>query len=118
MSEIDADPGNFDSAMKHLEKALVLNPDDFRIHNFLGELYISMDNIAEAAKPFNKTVGLHCYSADVYNNIGLILSQENKRDNAIKCFQKALSIMPDHQYANNNMEGLRTMQKPPHAGLF
>ncbi len=108
MSEIDADPGNFDSAMKNLEKALVLNPDDFRIHNFLGELCISMDNIAEAVKPFNKTVGLHCYSADVYNNTDLILSQEKKRENTIKCFQKSLLIMPDHQYASKNMEDLRS----------
>lgn len=38
----------------------------------------------------------HNHSADVYNNIGVILSQENKRNNAIKCFQKAHSIMPDH----------------------
>ncbi|MCP4267848.1 MAG: hypothetical protein GY777_20145 [Candidatus Brocadiaceae bacterium] len=39
----------------------------------------------------------------------MILSHENKRDNAVKCFQKALSIMPDHQNTHKNIEALRSV---------
>ncbi len=108
LSEIDTDEGDIDSAVNYLEMALVLNPGDFRIHNFLGELYFSMGKTAEAAKSFNEAVGLHGYSADVYNNIGVILSQDGKQADANKCFNKALSIMPDHQNTLNNIESLRS----------
>jgi Flp pilus assembly protein TadD len=49
---------------------------------------------------------LHPYSAEVFNNIGVLLAQTGKRDDATKCFQKALAFMPSHPDALNNMESL------------
>ncbi|MBT6052753.1 MAG: tetratricopeptide repeat protein [Candidatus Scalindua sp.] len=109
LSEINTEEANFDSSMENLEKALALNPDDFRIYNALGELYFSMGKIEDASKSFNRAIGLNAYSVDTYNNIGVILSQEGKRHDAAKCFQKALLIMPDHQDAHKNMEDLRAV---------
>lgn len=106
LAESNVDTGDLDNAIRNYEKALDSNPNDFRIHNGLGELYFSMDRIDDAFESFKKAIELHPYSSDVLNNIGVLLSQSGKRDDAIKYFQKALSFMPSHPDARNNMEAL------------
>ena len=56
-----------------------------------------------------EAIVLHPYSSDVLNNIGVLLSESGKRDDAIKYFKKALSYMPSHPDARKNMEDLRTV---------
>ncbi|MFQ5786374.1 MAG: tetratricopeptide repeat protein [Thermodesulfobacteriota bacterium] len=106
LAEIDIDAGNLDNAVRNYEKALDINPNDFRTHNGLGELSFSIGNIRSAFESFKKSIELHPYSSEVLNNIGVLLSQSGKREDAIKYFQKALSFMPSHPDARKNIEAL------------
>lgn len=50
--------GNFDVAYDHYQKALEIDPEHIRAHEYLGELYLQTDRLAEAEKQLETIDGL------------------------------------------------------------
>ncbi|MEM6985579.1 MAG: tetratricopeptide repeat protein [Pseudomonadota bacterium] len=46
--------GNFDVAFDHYQKALAIDPKHIRAHEYLGELYLQTDRLADAEKQLER----------------------------------------------------------------
>lgn len=102
--DIDLSEGDSGRAMKRYQVALIFNKEDFRIYNGMGEAYFAMDNLEQALQPFERALELYQYSVDLLNNVGVVFDNIGKTDEASNCFKKALSLMPTHSDARENME--------------
>ena len=50
--------GNFDVAFEHYQAALEIDPEHIRAHEYLGELYLQTDRLAEAEQQLEKVSDL------------------------------------------------------------
>jgi len=81
----------YNNALKELMKANDLNPDNARVHYFLGVAYHSKALRMQAIEEFEKAVALKPDYSDAYNFLGTIYLNDGKWDRAIAMFEKALS---------------------------
>jgi tetratricopeptide (TPR) repeat protein len=73
----------------------------------LGYVYLQMSNYNDAIKMLeqciNKTGDDKLQKSDTYANLGLCYISIGDRQTAIDCFNKALELNPDNEYAKNGM---------------
>ena len=74
--------------MKELLRAEVLNPNDPRLAQALGDLYLELGNLQEARKRLLRNEG------DNAANLGIIAQREGRHKNAEQHFLKALEENP------------------------
>ena len=78
-------------------------PEDIRVLNILGALFVQKNNFIEAIKYFEKTINIKKDYAIGYNNLGLVYRSMNKDDIALNYFQKAIYYKDDYKEAYNNI---------------
>lgn len=88
--------GNWELAYFSLAKAVRLNPDDPKIHYALGTTQMGRGQLEEARKELSQTIKLDAKFADAYNNLGVVAMRQERWDEAIALFQKALEQL-DYQ---------------------
>ncbi|HEY6290595.1 MAG TPA: tetratricopeptide repeat protein [Terriglobia bacterium] len=101
----------YDQAIAAYQKLIAMNPNDATFHNGLGTTYASMDKIPEAQAEFQKAAELNpAGAAQAYYNLGAILSNAGKMDEAADAFKKA--TVADPKYADAYfLEGQALMGK-------
>ena len=101
----------YDKAIDNFQKALALNPNDAELHNALGNTYAEMNKTAEAQAEFQKSAQLDPAAASrAYFNLGAIMYNQGKMDEAAEAFKKATEANP--QYADAYfLEGRALMAK-------
>lgn len=82
--------GDDRNAIKWLKKALKFTPDDPRLHNNLGLAYGRKGERDKAMEHFTRSVG----EAGAHLNLGYVLNQQGRYDDAIREYEMALRLQP------------------------
>jgi len=107
--------GYFDQAEASFQLALQDDPSSAEACYGLGSAYLNQQKTAEARESFERATKLHASypdtRANAWNNLGLLAAQEGRTDEAIRCFQEAVRLSPDHLIALNNLGNAYRLQK-------
>jgi tetratricopeptide (TPR) repeat protein/O-antigen ligase len=98
------------SAEKHFQKALQLAPDAPDTHRYLGVALLNQGKQDAAASEFQAAiVKSRGRDAAAYNNLGSVLAQQDKLQEAVDQFEAALKINPNFTDARNNLDKVRQL---------
>ena len=107
--------GYFDQAEASFLLALRDDPSSAEALYGLGSACLNLQKIAEARESFERATKLQASYPDTlanaWNNLGLLAARENNTDEAIRCFQEALRVSPDHLIALNNLGNAYRLQR-------
>jgi tetratricopeptide (TPR) repeat protein len=95
--------GDFEGALKFLQKALAVNPKNAKAHAYLGGILLNQGELEDAKKHLNRAIELNPKESVALFNLGNILASENRNDEALKSWKKAVLSAPDFVEAYNNM---------------
>ena len=103
--------GQHDKALETYQKVLAGDPSNAAIHNSMGSVYARMNKIPEAKEEFKKSAELNpTGAAQAYFNLGVVMYNAGKMDEAAEAMKKATSL--DASYADAFFyEGLALMGK-------
>ncbi len=94
------DRGDYDDAERYYRKALELAPDNAGRHIFLGAVLARKGDLVAAEKVHRD--GTRCPRGDIdeaYLNLGYVLRAQERYDEALDCFTKALELTPEYEEA-------------------
>jgi tetratricopeptide (TPR) repeat protein/peroxiredoxin len=107
--------GYFDQAASSFQRAVRDDPSSAEAYYGLGSAYLNQQKTAEARSSFERAVKLPASYPDTlanaWNNLGLLATREAHADEAIRCFQEAVRLSPDHLIALNNLGNAYRLQK-------
>jgi len=107
--------GYFDQAEASFQLALQDDPSSAEACYGLGSAYLNQQKTAAARESFERATKLHANypdtRANAWNNLGLLATQEGRTDEAIRCFQEAVRLSPDHLIALNNLGNAYRLEK-------
>ncbi len=106
--------GRNDDALAAFLEAERLMPSAYLVEVSLGRLLVTMNRLDEAASHLVKAAQLAeaPRSADIYNELGVVLARLGKNEPAAQAFQLALQIRPDLASARENLMRLRRGRGP------
>src|SRR6266850_5844546 len=102
--------GNAADARLALEKALRYKPRNQRARNLLGLSLFKLGELAKAEEIYRSLIEDHPADPTLRVNLGLVFLKSNASADAVRCFETALDLAPDHQKAQNYL-GLALAQK-------
>lgn len=91
--QVLAREGKAAEAVKAFRASLEENPRTPLAHQYIGELYMQLGRVREAAEEYRAELGLAPRSA-VYRGLGLALRQLGQRDSAEMVFRAGLKLAP------------------------
>ncbi len=86
--------GKNPEALRVLNEAATIDPQNDRVFYSRGLLQYEMNNVAAAIKNFQKAVSLGSQNTGVYYNYGLLLQQQGKLNEAEQILRKGFAIQP------------------------
>ena len=92
-----------ENALRHLEKALELNPYDAQTNNNLGNLLRDLGKPDESEVRCREAVRLVPNFSEAHNNLGNALNDLGRLDEAEASYGKAISLNPHNASAHNNL---------------
>jgi len=96
--------GNYNQALKELQEAEKLYPDDPELQNALGLVYYAKGAITEAEKRYKIAIKLKNDYSEAHNNLGVLYLNSERLDEAIVEFNEALKNItyatPERAYMN------------------
>src|SRR6267142_1019799 len=102
--------GNPTDARIALEKALRYQPRNQRARNLLGLSLFKMGELPRAEEIYRSLIEDHPADPTLRVNLGLVFLKQNASPDAVRCFETALDLAPNHQKAQNYL-GLALSQK-------
>lgn len=93
---------DFTAAEQWANKYLSANPDEIVILSDLAFIYNEQGQLAKAEKIWRR-VALESNSATDYNNLGYVLMQQNKDEEALENFKYAINLDPIYSPAYTNL---------------
>ncbi|HZR10658.1 MAG TPA: tetratricopeptide repeat protein, partial [Myxococcales bacterium] len=102
--------GNPADARIALEKALRYKPRNQRARNLLGLSLFKLGELSRAEEIYRSLIEDHAADPTLRVNLGLVFLKQNVSADAVRCFETALDLAPDHQKAQNYL-GLALAQK-------
>ena len=84
-----------DTAKKHYERALKLNPKYHEAINNIGTVHYAKKSYRRAVGQYQKALKLAPKSASIYSNLGTAYFSRKQYENAAKAFQEALALDPE-----------------------
>jgi tetratricopeptide (TPR) repeat protein len=102
--------GDFDNAIKELNKLIELIPNEHKFHMRLGQVYGAKGDTDNEIKSYEKAIELAPNEPDIYNTIGEFYGKKGDLDNAIKAFSKAIELDTNNPEIYFNL-GLTYRQK-------
>jgi tetratricopeptide (TPR) repeat protein len=100
--------GKLDDALRAAERGIAEDPGVAQLHKNAGDLHYRSGAFDEAfdsyqrATKFNETLG-----ADVWLKLGNIRLRRREREEAMRCWEKALTIDPGNPIVKQNLEAAR-----------
>ena len=102
-------------AEESFQLALRADPSSAEALYGLGSVYLKQQKRSEARDCFDRASKLRAGYPDTlpnaWNNLGLIATQEGRTDEAIRYFQQALQLSPEHLIALDNLGNAYRQQK-------
>ena len=105
---------HLDTARKHYDKAVKLNPKYSEAINNLGTIYYARKSYRRAVTQYNLALKLAPKSASIYSNLGTAQFARKKYKEATDAYQMALSLDPDvfeHRGSYGTMLQERSVQE-------
>jgi tetratricopeptide (TPR) repeat protein len=93
----------FDEALKHIERALKLAPDDAQAQANCGVALKEVGRPEDAARHLEESLRLAPNESRVLNNLGSIYFQVGRFHEAIQCFQDSLAAQPGRVETHFNL---------------
>ncbi|MDB2476136.1 tetratricopeptide repeat protein, partial [Paracoccaceae bacterium] len=95
--------GNPDQAYDYAKSLLKQYPNAAGILNILGASAAQIGDLEAAASAFRKIISINPSQASGYYNLGNVLRDNQKFDEALEAYDKALNLKPDYEAALNNL---------------
>jgi tetratricopeptide (TPR) repeat protein/thiol-disulfide isomerase/thioredoxin len=99
--------GYFEQAGAAFERALRDNPESAEALYGLGSVQLNQQQNSDARQSFERATKLHASYpetlANAWNNLGLISARDERTEEAIGYFRRALQSSPDHVVALTNL---------------
>ena len=95
--------GNWTEAQLALQKAIEKKPDDPRLHNELGFVYMTRGYYEQAFNSYNRAIQLDPYYLEAYYNRGNLYYKLFDVHKAKEDYEKVLSLNPNYDPAYNNL---------------
>jgi tetratricopeptide (TPR) repeat protein len=99
--------GYFDQAEEAFRLSLADDAASAEAHYGLGSVFLKRGDAAAARESFERVLTLKASFPDTlpnaWNNLGLLATREGKIDEAIRYFQQALRVSPEHWIALENL---------------
>jgi len=92
LSNVLAQQGRIDEAIKSLEQALEIRPNYYLTHYNLGNLFASRGELDEARQHFEEALKNSPDYAAAYNNLAIVLARQGQVTQAVQHFRKALEL--------------------------
>lgn len=93
-------------ALPYLLRATELNPDDEEVLFQYGLSLAQSDSLADAEAIFKRVLEINQAHSDAHYNLGVISLFNEKVQDALKHFDEALRIQPDHLLALNGKQNV------------
>ncbi|MGA2353649.1 MAG: tetratricopeptide repeat protein, partial [Terriglobales bacterium] len=107
--------GYMEQAAASFQTALCDDPQSAEALYGIGSVYLDQQKTAEARESFERALKLRATYPDTpansWNNLGLLAAREGHTDEAIRDFQQALKLSPDHMIALVNLGSAYRQQK-------
>jgi len=87
--------GQSEKAFEHVSRAVELAPDNYNFTNNKGLICRARGDLVQAIKYFKQAIEKSDNSR-AWENLGSVYGQQKKLDDAIDCFQKAISLDADN----------------------
>lgn len=97
--------GRIDEAIAQFKEAVVANPKYTAAYNNLAGNLIKQGKLDEAASYYQTSLN-EKPSAALHNQLGLVLAQLGRTDEAMQQFREALTMNPGHADARRNLEAI------------
>ncbi len=104
--------GNYESAEKYAQKAVLLNEQDGRAYHYLGIALDAQGSHKQAERAFRK--GLDNWHGDptsIMNNLALNLTSQEYLDEAIEILKKAQAVSPNKVEIERNIRIVTALQE-------
>jgi tetratricopeptide (TPR) repeat protein len=106
------DSGEFDDALKHLDRALEINPDDDEGWYNRGIALDDLGRYEEAIASYDRAIEIKPDDDGAWNNRGNALDELGRFDEAIASYDRAIEINPnDDQIWNNRGSALIRLKR-------
>ena len=86
----------FDEAIECYDKALKINPHNFKAWNNKAFALHNLNRLDEAIECYDRVLKINPNDFNVLNNKAFSLHELNRLDEAIECYDKALKINPNY----------------------
>ena len=100
------DQGQLDLVSQRAQNLTIQFPRAVVLWNILGASYGKLGKFDQAICAFEKIVFLNPNQASAHYNLGNVLKDQGKLEEAINSYVKALEIKPNYEAALNNMKAL------------
>lgn len=95
--------GETQKGLEALKKARAKEPDDYNLLLAEADLQIKLGNKDRFAELMSEAIKKNPKEPVLYFNLGVISNQQNKDDDAIKYYKKAIALNPDYYDAYLNL---------------
>ena len=82
----------FDEALAHAERGLVLEPDNWEFLNLQGMAHLALQNLDDAEKSLKLAIERNGSVPDLYNNIGVVLMERKQPRRALQFLERGIEI--------------------------
>jgi len=116
---------NWNKALDHLQKAIVIAPQYATAYNNLGVLYAKMNDLPHEEEALKKSIGVDDHFAAAYVNYGKLCLQQKNFPQAETLLEKATSVEPnnpesllllaDAQYMNRHFDAAISSARQAHS---
>lgn len=102
--------GEIDSAKRHYERAIRINPRYAEGLNNLGTVYYSKRSFRKAIKYYKKAIQISPGAASIYGNMGTAYFARKKYKDAVEAYQQALALDPE-VFERRGTQGVMLQQR-------
>jgi tetratricopeptide (TPR) repeat protein len=100
--------GQFDTALATLEKGIHEDPGLAQLQKNLGDLLYRVGRYDEAFEAYQRAVKSNPdIGGDVYLKLGNIRFRRQDREDAVRCWERALELDPENAIVRTNLESVR-----------
>jgi tetratricopeptide (TPR) repeat protein len=101
--QTEEDFRRYNRAQRNIERALILEPDDYAAHELLGLYFAQLGNLDKALQSLIRSTELSTDDGWPFNDLALVLDKLGQHDEAEEAFKRALTIAPGNAMIHRNL---------------